>query len=49
MTLRDIIIQRILFAVTEETLAELYNVTEDELSELSDLDLFELYDDACAI
>lgn len=49
MTLREIIIERILFAVTEETLVKLYNLTEDELSELSDLDLFEVYDEVCVL
>lgn len=45
MTLRELIIGRILFAVTDAELQQQYNTTEDELENLSDLDLFELYEE----
>lgn len=44
MTLRQLLIERVLFAVTPEELEERYHVTEDVVHELSDLDLFELYE-----
>lgn len=44
MSLRELVIGRILFAVTEEELIARYAVGEDELDEMSDLDLFELYE-----
>ena len=44
MTLRELLIERILFALTEEDLAR--NMTSaSELEQLSDVDLFELYED----
>ena len=36
--------ERVLFAVSPEELEERYHVTEDDVHELSDLDLFELYE-----
>lgn len=44
MTLREMMIERILFAATEEDLWKMYQTTEAELSTLTDLDLFELYE-----
>ena len=44
MTLREILIERILFAVSEQELMRHYQMTESELLETSDLDLFELYE-----
>jgi hypothetical protein len=45
MTLRALLIERILFALTEEDLAR--NMTSAaELEELSDVDLFEIYENA---
>lgn len=45
MTLRQILIERIHYAITEEELAELYSVHGDELEDLSDVDLFEIYEE----
>ena len=45
MTMREMIIERILWAVTEYTLATRYHVTEEGLAELSDADLLDLYED----
>lgn len=45
MTLRELIIERILFAETEEALREYFMVYPEKLQDLSDLDLFELYED----
>lgn len=44
MTLRELIIERILFAMTEQELLQ-HQLTADELSTLSDVDLFELYEE----
>ena len=49
MNLRDLIIQRITYAVTEETLISDYGVFEDELFEMPDLELFELFEDIMGI
>ena len=45
MSLRDMIIERIMFAVTEDELRDEFMVTENELVDLSDTDLMELFDD----
>lgn len=45
MNLRELIIGRILFAVTDEELESNFNITVNELDELSDLDLFELFEE----
>ena len=45
MNLREILIERIYFAMPEEELAELYSVHGDELQDLSDVDLFEIYEE----
>lgn len=45
MNLRELMIERILFSVTENELKEEFMVEEDELINLSDMDLFELYED----
>jgi hypothetical protein len=44
MTLRELIINRILFAVTEKELNQYFQTTSKELFEMSDLDLFEIYE-----
>ena len=44
MSLRELLTERILFAVSPDELEQHYHVTEDELNQLSDLDLFELYE-----
>lgn len=45
MTLREMMIERIMMCVTEEDLAEIYQTTEIGLTEMSDEDLLDLYDD----
>lgn len=45
MTLREMIVERILYCVTEKDLNDTFMVTVDELPTLSDVDLMELYDD----
>lgn len=47
MNLRELITERIHFAVTEEELLQKHHVRESDLREMSDLDLFELYEDVC--
>ena len=44
MTLREMMIERILFAATEEDLWLMYQVSADDLDSLTDVDLFELYE-----
>ena len=44
MSMRELMIEYIMFAFTDEQLMELYQVTEEELPELSDVDLLEIYD-----
>ena len=44
MNLRQLIIERIFFAVTDEELATLYQLKASDIQDLSDLDLFELYE-----
>ena len=45
LTLREMIIERILFAVDEDTLEDMYHTNEDEMQHMSDYDLLDLYDD----
>ena len=45
MTLREMMAERILFAVSEEYLMSVHQLRADEVIELSDTDLFELYED----
>lgn len=44
MRLRDLITEYILFAFTEEELLTRFQITEDEVYALSDVDLLEIYD-----
>lgn len=44
MTLRELITEYILFAFTEEELMSEFHITEEEVSDLADEDLLELYD-----
>ena len=44
MNLRQLVIERIFFAVTDEELATLYQLKASDIQDLSDLDLFELYE-----
>lgn len=45
MTLRELIIARIQYAVSDEQLMDEFMVDADQLDELSDVDLFELFED----
>ena len=44
MNLRQLITERVLFAVTPEELEQRFQLTENEVQEMTDLDLFELYE-----
>lgn len=44
-TLRELIVERIFFAFSDEELQELFDVHPDEVENLSDLDLLELYEE----
>ena len=44
MTIRELMIEYICFAFTDEDLQTLFHVTDDELADLSDVDLLEIYD-----
>lgn len=44
MSLRDLIIEYILFAFTEEDLLAKFQVADGELHSLADVDLLEIYD-----
>ena len=45
LTLREMIIERILFAVDEDILNDIYQTSENELAEMSDSDLLDLFED----
>ena len=45
MTLREMMIERILFAFSDDELQVLFDISEDEVEMLGDLDLLELYDE----
>jgi hypothetical protein len=44
LTLRELISEYILFAFTEEELMAKFQVTEEEIPNLTDIDLLEIYD-----
>ena len=44
MTLRNLMIEYILFAFSEQELIDKFQITEDELNNLCDVDLLEIYD-----
>jgi len=44
LNIRELMIEYVLFAFTEEELMEKFRITEFELSNLSDIDLLEIYD-----
>ena len=44
MSLRELMIEYICFAFTDEELQDLFHITDDKLAELSDVDLLEIYD-----
>lgn len=45
MNLRELIIERIFFAFTDEEIQEVFDIHPDEVETLSDLDLLELYEE----
>ena len=45
MNLRQLMTERILYAVTEEELAEEFDISTDEIQNLSDLDFLELFEE----
>ena len=45
MDLRELMTQRMLYAVTEEILETVYGISVDELATISDLDFLELYEE----
>ena len=45
MNLRKLLIERIMFILTEEELADRYHASEDDLESMADTDLLELYED----
>lgn len=45
MNLRQLLIERVLYAVDDYTLMKYYAMTEHDLQNLSDLDLLELYEE----
>lgn len=45
MSLREMMVERVLFSVSDEELMEEFMLSEEEVSELSDCDLLELYED----
>ena len=44
MNLRELVIQRILFSLSDEELEIEFQMTQDDVFDLSDLDLFEMYE-----
>ena len=44
MTIRELMIEYILFAFTEEELMNHFHITEEELPSIGDVDLLEIYD-----
>ena len=45
LTLREMMIERILFAVDDDLLEEVYHTDEGEIQHMNDTDLLDLYDD----
>lgn len=44
MNLRELMIERILFSVSDEELRNEFHLSDDDILELSDMDLFELHE-----
>lgn len=44
LTLKELMVEYILFAFEEEELQEKFHISEEELSNLNDVDLLEIYD-----
>jgi transcription initiation factor IIE alpha subunit len=45
MDLRKLIVERIFFAFTDEELQEAFDINPNEVEDLSDIDLLELYEE----
>lgn len=45
LTLREMLIERIMFAHDTDVLQDMYRVTEDEMQHMTDSDLLDLYED----
>lgn len=45
MTLREMMVERVLYTITEDELMEEFMVGLDEIKDLSDCDLMDLYED----
>lgn len=45
MTLHQLMIERIFIMMSDEDLIEMYSITSKEVEQLSDLDLFEMYEE----
>lgn len=45
MTLRQLILERIFFAFSDEELQDMFDIHPDEVEALSDIDLLELYEE----
>ncbi len=45
LTLRELIIERIFFAFAADDLEDMFGISGDEVEQLSDLDLLELYEE----
>jgi hypothetical protein len=49
LTLRELLVGRVLFACDNHTLIRDFGMTEEDVEELSDVDLFELYEDVMGV
>lgn len=49
ITLRELLIERIFIMMSDEDLIEMYTLTPQELLDLSDLDLFDMYEEIMEI
>lgn len=45
LTLREMLVERIMFAHDTDVLQDMYRVTEDEMQHMTDSDLLDLYED----
>lgn len=45
MTLRDLMVERIFFMLSDEDMINMYSITANEINDLSDLDLFDMYEE----
>ena len=45
MTLRELMYERIMFVIDEDDLMKKYNLAEEDIADLSDVDLLEIFED----